>query len=169
MEIVRYLALALLAAWSVAAMAAPHEAYSEGSVDADAQQAWDALTTKAGLESWMVAKAEVDWRIGGLLRTRYGADGALGDEGTIENQILSFDAPRMYSLRIAKPPKGFPFMAAYQSVWSVVYFDALGPGRTRVSIRMLGFSDEEESQKMRAFFLRGNQYTLDKLAEKFRR
>ena len=54
----------------------------------------------------MVAMAEVDWRIGGSIRTRYKAD---------------------------------------------------------------GFSEDDESQKMREFFLPGNQYTLDKLGGKFSR
>jgi len=149
------------------ATATQGDAYSETIVDATQVATWNALTTKAGLESWMVSKAEVDWRIGGLIRTHYQKDGVIGDEGTIENVILSFDAPRMYSVRIVKVPKGFPFTNSYQSVWSVVYLESLGPSKTKVSIRMLGFNDEDESQKMRDFFLRGNQYTIDHLAEKF--
>ncbi len=150
------------------ALAAPHEAYSEAVVAAPAEQAWRAFTSKEGLESWMVAKADVDWRLGGLLRTRYAADGPIGDDATISNELLSYDPLRMYSMRIAKPPKGFPFPTAWKTVWSVVYFEPLGAGSTRVSIRMLGYTDDEESQKMREFFLRGNQYTLDKLAARFK-
>ncbi len=163
-----HLGVALMALGLTAgtATAAPLDAYAEGVVDTSAAQAFAAFTTKAGLESWMVAKAEVDWRIGGLIRTRYKGDGDIGDEHTIDNQILSYDEPRMYSMRIAKPPKGFPFMGAFQSVWSVVYFEALGPQKTKISIRMLGFNESEESQKMRAFFVRGNQYTIDQLVAK---
>jgi hypothetical protein len=32
---------------------------------------------------------------------------------------------------------------------------------------MLGFTDDEESQKMREFFVKGNQTTLDNLIKKF--
>jgi hypothetical protein len=32
---------------------------------------------------------------------------------------------------------------------------------------MLGFTDDEESQKMRAFFERGNQQTLESLIKRF--
>lgn len=162
----------LLALWvfllGASVAAAPNEAYSEAVIDASAQQAWDAFTTKAGLESWMVAKADVDLRVGGMMRTRYASEGELGDEHTIHNQILSLDAPRSYSVRIAKPPKDFPFMNAYPAVWSAVVFDPVSPDKTRVSIRMQGFGQDEEAQKMRSFFLRGNQYTLDKLAQKFK-
>ena len=82
--------------------------------------------------------------------------------------MLSFDPQRMYSVRIAKYPKGFPFIQAYKSVWSVIYFEPVGADKTRASIRMLGYSDDEESQKMREFFVRSNQYTLDQLAAKYR-
>ena len=150
------------------AQAAPTEAYAESIVDATPAEAWNALTTKEGLESWIVAKAEVDFRVGGSLRTHYRKDGVIGDEGTIENAVLSFDPQRMYSVRIAKYPKGFPFTQAYKSVWSVIYFEPVGADKTRVSIRMLGYTDDEESQKMREFFVRGNQHTLDQLAAKYR-
>lgn len=53
----------------------------------------------------------------------------------------------MYSVCIAKYPKGFPFTKAYKSVWSVIYFEPVGADKTRVSIRMLGYTDDEELQK----------------------
>ncbi len=168
-DLQRLVAVTCLVFASSYCLGAQEDAYVESVVNATPSQAWSALTTKTGLESWMVAMAEVDWRIGGSIRTRYKADGFIGDDGTIENSILSFDEPRMYSIRIAKPPQGFPFMAAFKSVWSVVYFEPVAAGKTRVSIRMHGFSEEDESQKMREFFLRGNQYILDKLGEKFSR
>jgi uncharacterized protein YndB with AHSA1/START domain len=161
----------ILAAFACAASlaaAAPGEAFSEALVDAPPAQVWDAFTTRAGMESWMVAHAEVDVRVGGKLRTHYRKEGVIGDEGTIENSILSLDPPHMLSTRIARTPKGFPFPNAWQSVWSVIYFEPAGAGRTRVSIRMLGYTEDEESQKMREFFLRGNQYTLDQLVAKYR-
>jgi uncharacterized protein YndB with AHSA1/START domain len=161
------LPLLLSLAPCLVAWAAPHEAYNEAVIATSQAEAWAAFTTRQGLESWMVAKAQVDLRLGGLLRTRYAADGEIGDDATIDSQLLSFDAPRMYSTRIAKPPKGFPFPNAWKDVWTVVYFESLGPASTKVSVRMLGYTDDEESQKMRAFFQRGNQYTLDKLAAKY--
>jgi len=166
----RNTALALcLCLIAVNAVAAPGEAVSEAVIDAPPADVWKSFTTKEGAESWMVAKAEIDLKNGGLMRTHYSKDGVLGDDGTIDNIFLSLDPGRMYSMRIAKPPAKFPFKSAWQSVWTVVYFESVGNDKTRVLIRMLGYTDDEESQKMREFFLRGNQYTLDKLAEKFRK
>ena len=148
--------------------AAPTDTHNEAIINAPQAEVWKALTTREGVESWMVARADIDLRIGGLMRTHYQKEGAIGDDGTIASQIISLDAPRMYSTRIAKPQKGFPFMTAWKSVWTVVYLDALAADKTKVTIRMLGYNDDAESQKMRDFFQFGNQYTIDELVAKFR-
>ena len=160
----------LAVAFAIAQAATPYspEVSSEAVIDAPQAEVWTAFTTRAGVESWMVAKASIDLRLGGLMRTQYRKEGELGDDGTIENTFLSFDAPRMYSMRISKPPVKFPFANAWKKVWTVVYFDPVETGRTRVTIRMLGYGDDKESQDMREFFAFGNQYTLDMLAAKFK-
>ena len=50
----------------------------------------------------------------------------------------------------------------------MVYVVGVGADKTKVSMRMLGYTDDEESQKMRDVFLRGNQYTLDQPVAKDR-
>ena len=40
--------------------------------------------------------------------------------------------------------------------------------KTKVSIRMPDYTDDEESQKMRDVFVRGKQYTLDQPVAKYR-
>jgi uncharacterized protein YndB with AHSA1/START domain len=141
----------------------------EGVVDAPVEQVWSAFTTKQGLESWMVAMAEIDLRVGGKMLTKYKNEGVLGDEGTIENTILSFEPNHMISIKATKPPAGFPFMNAIQRMWTIVYFEPLGDEQTRVRCVGVGFGDDEESRKMRAHFDHGNAWTLQKLAEHFRK
>lgn len=142
---------------------------TEGMIDAPLADVWKAFTTKEGIESWMVAHGEIDLKIGGRMRTHYNPKGTLGDESTIENTILSFDPERMISIKISKTPKGFPFTNAYKSTWTVVYFDAVAAKRTRVKVVMQGYGDDEESQKMRQFFDKGNAFTLKKLQEHFKK
>ncbi len=101
------------------------------------------------------------------MRTHYDPKGTIGDPKTIENMIISYDPERMLSIRVTKPPEGFPFPNAVMSMWTVIYFEAAGPRTTRVRIVGLGFGGGEESEKMRAFFDRGNAYTLKKLQERF--
>ncbi len=138
-------------------------------VDAPVDQVWAAFTTKEGLESWMAAKAEIELRVGGKMRTRYAADGTLGDAWTIENTILSFEPERMISIRATKCPEGFPYTKAIQSMWSVVRFEDLEVNRTRFTVTSMGFGDDEESKKMREHFDKGNAWTVEKLRAKFAR
>lgn len=139
----------------------------EGVVAAPVKDVWMAFTTKEGQESWMVAHSEVELKVGGLMRTNYDPKGKIGDPGTIENMIISYDPERMISIRVTKVPEGFPFPNAVLSMWTVIYFEAASPQTTRVRFVGLGFGSDEESVKMRAFFDRGNAYTLKKLQERF--
>ncbi len=136
-------------------------------VDAAPAQVWEAFTTKAGQESWQVAHADIDLRVGGLLRTHYAKEGKIGDENTIQSLILSFDPERMLSLRIVHPPRKFPFKTAAKSVWTLIYFEPVDAEHTRVTVKMLGWTDTEEARKMRTFFASGNRWVLDKLKAHF--
>ena len=139
----------------------------EGIVEAPLESVWAAFTTTDGLRAWLAPHAEIDLRVGGLMRTNYDAQGQLGDPQTIENTILSFEPGRMMSIKVSKPPANFPFANAVRQMWTVVYFDADGPARTKVREVSLGFGADEESQKMRAFFSQGNATTLAQLQRHF--
>jgi uncharacterized protein YndB with AHSA1/START domain len=136
-------------------------------VDAPADKVWEAFTTKEGIESWMVASGDVDLRIGGLMRTTYRRGADLDGETAIHQTISSIDPGRMLSFRTIKSPKGFPFANAISKTWTVVYLDPIETGRTRVTVKMLGYDIDPESQKMRAFFELGNKVTLDALVKRF--
>jgi uncharacterized protein YndB with AHSA1/START domain len=139
------------------------DAIVEGPVDA----VWSALATKEGLESWNVAHAEIELKVGGKMRTHYDPKGRIGDPNTIENTILSFEPQRMLSIQVSNPPVNFPFKNAIKTVWQVIHFEKVGPSRTRVCIVGLGYGDDAESKKLRGFFDYGNAYTLKKLQDKF--
>ncbi|MGV3613910.1 MAG: SRPBCC family protein [Fimbriimonas sp.] len=136
-------------------------------VAAPIDKVWAAFTTTDGLKAWMVKQAEVDTRNGGMWKTKYGAEGTLGDEGTIMNEILAVDPGRMFAMRIHKTPKGFPFPNVYREMWTVVYFDPVEGGKTKVTARGHGFKDTPEAKQMRAFFEMGNKQTLDMLVKHF--
>jgi uncharacterized protein YndB with AHSA1/START domain len=112
-----------------------------------------------------VAKADVDFRVGGLVKTHYSKDGVIGDEGTIHNQIIAFEPLRVVAWRITKPPKGLPYPSAWKDTWSVATLTDLGGRRTKLRLAMCGYTAEEESQKMRAFFDQGNAWSLKKMKE----
>lgn len=140
---------------------------SVGVVRAAPTQVWEAWTTGVGLRSWLAPLADIDLRVDGLLRSNYNPKAILGDDGTIENRILSFEPQRMLSIKVHKAPKGFPFPNAVKGMWTVIYFQALKDGNTEVRAVGLGFTDEPESARMRDFFQRGNDYTIEQLRRRF--
>lgn len=160
----RTIVLSILAA-SATFGQAPDVVTTEAVINAPLEKVWELFTTKAGMESWMIAKTEITLAVGGLWRTSYSKDSTLDDDAAIHHRILAYDPGRLFSFHTVKPPKGFPFPNAILKTWTVVYFEAAGSGQTRVTTRMLGYTQEEESQKMRTFFERGNQTTMDGLVK----
>ena len=137
----------------------------ETEIDADIDAVWSAFTTNQGLRAWMAPLVEIELALGGKIKANYNAKGKLGDETTIENTILSFDPKRMLSLKATGFPKGFPFEDAAKATWSVFYFTELPSSRTKVTVVGLGYTDDEQSKKMRSFFATANKHSLDKLKE----
>lgn len=160
-------ALSLLALGDSALSRSADPMVTEGVVNASVEEVWRAWTTKEGIESWMVAKTEFELKVGALWRTSYSKDSNLNDDASIHQTILAFDPGRMLSFRTVKPPKGFPWPNAIAQTWVVVYFEAVEPKKTKVTIKMLGFTDDKESQEMRPKFEAGNKWTLDQLVKKF--
>ncbi|NBT99931.1 MAG: hypothetical protein EBT59_12590 [Betaproteobacteria bacterium] len=113
---------------------------TEGVIDATVGAVWRAWTTSEGLRSWLAPHAEIDLRIDGVMRSNYDPKSSLGGSGTIENKILAF-----------------------------VYFQSTSDGKTLLRIVGMGFGTDEESQKMKDYFMRGNAFTLSQLQTYFRR
>ena len=114
-----------------------------------------------------MAHADIDLKIGGLMRTHYDPKGKIGDPQTIENTILCFEPNRMLAIQVKNPPANFPFKNAIQKMWTVIDFEEAGPSQTQIRIAGNGYGDDEESRKLRKFFENGNAYTLKKLQAKF--
>jgi uncharacterized protein YndB with AHSA1/START domain len=140
---------------------------TEAVVEAPVADVWKAWTEREQIENWMVGKTEFELKVGSTWKTSYSKDSNLNDDSSIHHTVLAFDPERMFSFRTVKTPKGFPFPEALAKTWCVVYFDPIGKGRTRVTLKMLGYDDTDDSKKMRAFFERGNKATLDALVKKF--
>jgi len=140
---------------------------NEGIVNAPIEDVWRVWSTSDGYKAVGVALAEVDLRVGGFIRSRYGPDGRLGDEQTIENEILAFEPPRMIAIRIHQTPASFPFKEAWKQTWTVVTLTPLDGGRTHVRAASLGFGADPESLAKRRFFERGNDQTLKAVASYF--
>jgi hypothetical protein len=107
--------------------------------------------------------AEVDFHIGGTLRTNYKPDGVIGDENTIEHTFLAFEHERMLAMQVTKCPADFPFHEEVKHMWSVMYFDPITRDRTHLRIVGVGYGTGGNWDRMRAFFKKGNEWELQQL------
>ena len=141
---------------------------TEAIINAPVAEVWKLFTTGPGLETWRAAHADIELKVGGLLRTHPDPNGALGDARTSIEEILSFEPQRMLSLKVQRPASDFAYPRALQGVWSVTYFQPLEPGMTNVRIVSLGYSDDPESQQLRAYVGKSNAQDLERLQRRFR-
>ncbi len=140
---------------------------SEAVIEAPLDSVWHAWTTGEGLMSWLAPQADIELRVGGVMRANYRPGATLGDGHTIENLVLSFEPRRMLSIKVSVTPVEFPFANAIQHMWTVLYFDSVADRRTKVRVVSLGFRPDAESQRMRKFFEGGNATTLQQLQRRF--
>ena len=162
-----WIALLGLAAGSLAHAADDVAFVNEGIVDAPIAEVWKIWSTSEGYKVLGPALAAVDLRVGGTIRSRYRADGVLGDAETIENVILAYEPPTMMAIKISKPPASFPFKEAWKQPWTVLTLVPLDDGRTLVRAASLGYGSDEESQAMRRFFEAGNQQSIASIERHF--
>jgi uncharacterized protein YndB with AHSA1/START domain len=162
----RALFLVLLCACGAAEAADAVSFVNEGVIPAPIDEVWKVFSTSQGYKALGPALAEVDLRVGGTIRSRYRADGELGDAETIENVIIEYRAPVMMAMRISKPPASFPFKEAWKSTWTVLTLTPTDDG-THLRSVSYGYGTDEESLAMRRFFEAGNQLSIETLRRHF--
>jgi uncharacterized protein YndB with AHSA1/START domain len=154
----------LLVLAAAAAAAGEPRAVHVAEVEAGIDEVWAAFTTDEGLRTWMAPLAEIELAVGGTIRTSFDPGGSLEGDGTIVSTILAYDPQRMLALAPTGYPDAFPFAAAMRATWTVFYLDEVASMRTRITIVGLGYSNDNDSQKLRAFFEPANAELMRRLA-----
>jgi len=158
--------LSVAGGWSQATLAAEPQV-TEGFINASPAEVWRIFTTAEGYKQTGVAHADVDFRIGGTIRTHYDANGRLGDANTVVNEILAYEPERMLAIRIKQAPADFKYQDVVAGTWTVIYLAPAGTDMTQVRIVGLGYTDAPQSQAMRKFFADANRSTLDRIAKPY--
>lgn len=140
---------------------------TEGVINAPVAELWKVFSTAEGFKAFGVAKCDIDFRVGGLIRAAYDPKATLGEPNTIQNRIIAFEPERMVAFRIDRPPTGFPFPNAWKETWTVATLTDLGNGTTHLRLSGVGYTADAESQKMREFFKTGNAWSVKKLQSRF--
>lgn len=141
---------------------------TESIIDAPVERVWEAMTTKAGWESWAVPLAEVDFRVGGTIKATYNKEEGIGGPGTITHHVLAYEPLRMYALKTDAPANAPDYIKEIcRTGWWVCRFEPIGTDRTRVIETGMGFLDTPLHNQARKFFEVGNRMTFDQLKKKF--
>jgi len=136
-------------------------------VKATLEEAWSALTTAEGLQSFMAPVVEVELKAGGKFHSNYAAGSKIGDPGTIYSQVLSFIPLKMFSIKIGLTDQFPPGPREAGTLFSVLEFEDLGNKKVKVIESMIGWKTGSDWDKTYQFFDRGNPYTLKKLQQRF--
>lgn len=138
-----------------------------GVVRAPIAEVWKAFTTTEGFRSFAAPVAAIELRVGAIWEASYRLEAKIGEPGNIQNEVLSYLPERMLSIRVRRTPPGFPHPEVAKSVWTVVLFEEVSGGMTRVTEVMLGWKSGPEWDEIYRFFERGNAIVLLRLQQRF--
>ncbi|WP_298512665.1 SRPBCC domain-containing protein [uncultured Kordia sp.] len=127
-------------------------------INAPLDAVWNAYTTKKGWESWATAKAEIDFKINGIIKTNYNKNGEIGDDSTITLHIINYIPKRMLTLQ-AEITKNFPaFMKADEKdLFNMILFEEISATKTKVISYGIGYKKNEKYMSLMKFFIQGNE------------
>ena len=128
---------------------------------------FEAFATSEGFKSWAVAVARVDLRTGGEIESSYDPQARIGDPDNIRNQIVTFIPDRLLVIRNIQAPKGFAGEGEFRKTVTVMEFDPIADGGTRVRLTNTGYGASPEAQTVYGHFEWGNAYTLAELRKRF--
>jgi uncharacterized protein YndB with AHSA1/START domain len=162
-----FITLAVMGMLAPAARAGDRILRTEAVVHAPVAEVWKAFTTKEGIQAWMVPVAEVDWRIGGTIKTNYNPQAKIGDPGTIVHHILSYEPERMLATQFTAPETAPPAARMGHGTWLVYRFEPIGEHDTRVTVSMMGWGEGPEWDRSYAFFEKGNAWEMEQLVKRY--
>jgi uncharacterized protein YndB with AHSA1/START domain len=140
---------------------------TESIINAPVAEVWRLFTTSAGLQSWMAPHADIELKVGGLMRVNYEANASLDDDASVVREILSFEPERMLSFRAHRSANDAGYLT--EGMWWVIYFQPLEPGgMTNVRIVTLGLPDAAKWAEAKEFYRKDSADTLEQLQAKFR-
>lgn len=136
----------------------------EFNVNVPIDAVWNTYATKEGWESAFSAKAEVDFKVNGTIRTTYDKNATIGDNSTIILHIINYVPKKLITLQ-AEVSRNFPeFMKADEKdLFNVVYFEELGPQLTKVVSYGIGYKNNPKYLSLMNFFIEGNELSYNNL------
>jgi uncharacterized protein YndB with AHSA1/START domain len=132
-------------------------------IDAPVAMLWKAFTDPAEFKRWNAPVAAIDLRVGGSIEASYNPKSPLGDPDNIRHRIITFLPERLVVFQTIQTPRQFPDPALFEKTVSVVQYEPLGPGRTRVTMSVTGWAPGAASDSLCGFFRAGDASLLEKM------
>jgi len=138
----------------------------EVTIDVPVEKVWEAYTTSEGWQSWVAPVADVDFKIGGEVRTNYRVDGKLNDKDTIKLHIVNYVPLKILTMQ-AVLGENFPnvLKEREKQMYNVVTFERIDAAKTKLVSYGVGYKDSPELQKMLQFFVKANEDSYQSLLD----
>ena len=135
-------------------------------VNAPIEQVWRAWTTPEGAQAFFAPRCTIDLRPGGKYEMLFDLEAEPGKQGGEGVIVLALQPPTMLSFTWNAPP-GLPEIRE-QRTHVMVFLEAQGPSRTRVTLRHDGWGEGAGWDAAFAYFERAwKQAVLPRLKYRF--
>ena len=134
----------------------------EVSISAAVEDVWKAYTTAEGWTAWASPKAEIDLRVGGMIRTAY--QGEIGGSNTNTLHIVNYVPEKLLTLR-AELSRNWPEIMQEDAdrLSNVILFSETEGGFTRIQSFGIGYTDAPEYDQLMGFFIKANEGLYENL------
>lgn len=132
-------------------------------VAADINQVWQKWTTHEGLKTFFGVDNMIELRPGGPYEIYFLLENPPGTRGGEGNQVLSFLPLEMLSFSWNAPPSIPEIRNHAHRTWVVVVFRELGPLKTEVTLKHVGWLDGEKWDETIAYFEKAWDIVLNSL------
>jgi uncharacterized protein YndB with AHSA1/START domain len=121
-------------------------------VDASVEAVWDAWTTRRGAETFFAPRCRIEPRPGGPYEMLFDLDAEPGQQGGEGMRVLGIQPRHMLAFTWNAPPS-LPAVRN-QMTHVIVRLHALGPRRTRITLRHDGWGTGDEWDRAFSYFER---------------
>lgn len=136
----------------------------EVTINAPVKKVWEAYSTSKGWQAWVAPVAEVELKIGGVIKTNYRKGGTVNDADAITLHVINYVPERVLTLQ-AEVSKNWPeiLKEREKQMFNVITFTPLGEGKTKLVSYGIGYRDTPALQRLLKFFVSANEQTFRKL------
>ena len=133
-------------------------------VAAPLEKVWEFYTTSAGWRAWIAPVVEVDFRVGGTIKTHFDPKGKIGDPNTITLRIINYVPRRLITLQ-SEPNERMRAVSQQEQkdIFNVIEFEAIDGKRTRVTSHGIGYRDLPGHREVLEYFKRAGGAHYQKL------